>query len=60
MNRNGRERRIIALAKQIAALMREHKDRYEAIDAYDMARVLFRLGSDEEGFIGRPSGLSLP
>lgn len=57
---SARERRIIALASSINKLMREHTDRYEAIDAYDMARVMFRLAGGEEGFIGRPSALALP
>jgi hypothetical protein len=39
-----REKSIIKLASRISNLMREHKDRCEAIDAYDMARVLFRKG----------------
>ena len=39
-----REQSIIKLATRINNLMREHKDRCEAIDAYDMARVLFRKG----------------
>jgi hypothetical protein len=53
-----RERRIVRLASGINNLMRKHPDRYEAIDAYDVARVMFRLGSDEEEFSGR-SSLSL-
>lgn len=37
-----REQRIFALALSLASAMRAHPDRDEAIDAYDMARVLFR------------------
>ncbi len=37
-----RQKSIIKLASQINDLMRSHPDRAEAIDAYDMARVLFR------------------
>ena len=44
---SGRERRIIALAQKINKLMRGHGDRLEAIDAYDAARILFRLPVNE-------------
>lgn len=44
ISQSQRERSIIKLATRINDLMREHKDRCEAIDAYDMARVLFRKG----------------
>lgn len=44
---SARERRIIALAQKINQLMRSHKDRLEAIDAYDAARILFRLPVNE-------------
>jgi len=54
-----REKAIIKLASRINNLMRQHKDRNEAIDAYDMARVLFRKGSGEDGIIRR-SSLSRP
>lgn len=37
-----REQRIIDLASAINDVMRTHADRDEAIDAYDIARVLFR------------------
>ena len=37
-----RECRVLNLASSINGLMREHTDRNEAIDAYDMARILFR------------------
>ena len=37
-----RDKRIHDLALSIASLLREHPDRAEAIDAYDMARVFFR------------------
>jgi hypothetical protein len=50
-----RECNIIALATCICNLMQKHKDRAEAIDAYDIARVLFRKGTKEEGFKGRLS-----
>ncbi len=43
-SKSQRERSIIKLATRISDLMRQHKDRCEAIDAYDMARVLFRKG----------------
>lgn len=54
-----RERKIVILAVNIANLMRQHPDRNEAIDAYDMARVLFRKGTGEKG-LNRRSSLSLP
>jgi hypothetical protein len=54
-----REKRIIRLASSINELMRKHKDRNEAIDAYDMARVLFRRGTGEKAIIRR-SSLALP
>jgi hypothetical protein len=50
---SGRQKRVISLARKIDGVMRAHPDRYEAIDAHDMARVLFRLASDEEDFSGR-------
>jgi hypothetical protein len=37
-----RDKRIKKLAQEICQLMRNHSDRVEAIDAYDMARILFR------------------
>lgn len=40
-----RERRIVALAQRIVAQMKEHPDRLEAIDAVEVARVLFRKPS---------------
>lgn len=58
-NASGREKRIISLAKKIDVIMREHEDRLEAIDAYDMARILFRKGTEDGGITRRPS-LSLP
>jgi hypothetical protein len=39
--------RVIALAERICNLMLKHADRNEAIDAYDIARVLFRKGTGE-------------
>jgi len=39
--------------------MRQHSNRLEAIDAYDVARVLFRKGEGEKGIIQR-SSLALP
>lgn len=54
-----RQEAIFKLASQINELMRKHPNRAEAIDAYDMARVLFRKGSDEKGATRR-SSLSLP
>lgn len=56
---SAREKRIVSVAASINNVMREHPDRNEAIDAYDMARVLFRKGTDEKGF-SRRSSLSLP
>ena len=56
---SAREKRIVSLAASINNAMREHADRNEAIDAYDMARVLFRKGISEKGFTAR-SSLSLP
>jgi cytochrome c len=44
---SARERRIITLAQKINGLMRRHADRLEAIDAYDVARILFRLPVNE-------------
>lgn len=37
-----RDKRVSELALAIVSLMREHKDRAEAIDAYDIARIAFR------------------
>jgi hypothetical protein len=37
-----RDKRVSELATAIVGLMREHTDRAEAIDAYDMARIAFR------------------
>ena len=54
-----REKRIFKLAQSISNQMRQHPDRNEAIDAYDMARVLFRFETKDEGFNGR-SSLALP
>jgi hypothetical protein len=54
-----REKRVVKLAQAINVLMRKHPDRNEAIDAYDVARVLFRKGTGEKGIIQR-SSLSLP
>jgi len=42
---SSRDARIKRLAKKFAVLMRQHSDRVEAIDAYDMARILFRRPS---------------
>jgi hypothetical protein len=56
---SAREQRIVKLAVAINALMRSHKDRNEAIDAYDMARVFFRKGTGDKGIIQR-SSLALP
>jgi hypothetical protein len=44
---SGREKRIIVLAHKINYLMRLSPDRNEAIDAHEMARILFRLPQDE-------------
>jgi hypothetical protein len=37
-----RDENVRNLAVKIALLMREHGNRAEAIDAYDMAKILFR------------------
>jgi hypothetical protein len=50
-----REERIFSLAVSISDLMRSHTDRNEAIDAYDVARVLFRKQTREGGIIRRSS-----
>jgi hypothetical protein len=42
---SSRDARIKRLAQEICRLMRQHSDRVEAIDAYDMARILFRRPS---------------
>jgi hypothetical protein len=42
-----REKAIIKLAMGINKLMRQHKDRDEALDAYEIARTLFRRGREE-------------
>jgi hypothetical protein len=39
---DSRDLRINELAQEICQLMRNHPDRAEAIDAYDIARVFFR------------------
>jgi DNA-binding SARP family transcriptional activator len=39
---DARDTRVRELADAIVGLMREHEDRAEAIDAYDMARIAFR------------------
>ena len=59
MKMSAREKRIVVLASAINELMRSHKDRNEAIDAYDMARVFFRKGTGDKGIIQR-SSLALP
>jgi hypothetical protein len=37
-----KDEQVLALASEIVALMRKHPLRHEAIDALDVARVLFR------------------
>lgn len=39
----GRDKRVIDLASAINAIMRKHKNRNEALDAIEAARILFRL-----------------
>jgi hypothetical protein len=51
---NKKEKRIYSLALSITALMRNHPDRLEAIDAYDMARILFRKESSSHLVPRRP------
>lgn len=41
-NIKGREKRVISLAQKILAVMRQSQSRTVAIDAHDVARVLFR------------------
>ena len=41
-----REGRIYAEALRILEIMRSNPNRLEAIDAYDMARILFRKTAD--------------
>jgi hypothetical protein len=50
-----RDKRVYDLAVNIASLLREHSDRAEAIDAYDMARVLFRKAASLRPFPQVPS-----
>jgi len=40
-----RDRRVTSVATRIVTVMREHSSRSEAIDAHDMARILFRKES---------------
>jgi hypothetical protein len=40
-----RDRRVTSVANRILKVMREHSSRAEAIDAHDMARILFRKES---------------
>ncbi len=49
MKLSAREKRIVVLASAINELMRKHKDRNEAIDAYDAARILFRSPENYDG-----------
>lgn len=50
---SARERRIVVLASAINELMRKHKDRNEAIDAYDAARIMFRNPTNNDENEGR-------
>ena len=50
---SAREQRIVKLAAAINALMRGHKDRNEAIDAYDAARIMFRNPTTDDENEGR-------
>ncbi len=45
---SARERRIVVLALAINELMRKHKDRNEALDAIETARILFRLPGNND------------
>lgn len=38
----GKDERVIHLATEIVELMRKHTPRHEAVDAVDVAKVLFR------------------
>ena len=40
--KNNKEKAILSLAVKIVDLMRGHPDQWEAIDAHDVARILFR------------------
>lgn len=51
---SARERRIILLAQKINQLMRAHAVRNEAIDAYDIARVLFRKERERKELFSVP------
>ncbi len=48
MKLSAREKRIVKLAAAINALMRKHKDRNEALDAIETARILFRLPGNND------------
>jgi flagellar biosynthesis regulator FlaF len=54
---SARERQIMVLAQKINQLMRSHGEaqerRNEAIDAYDVARILFRSPENDDGSEGR-------
>jgi hypothetical protein len=39
---SSRDDRVHSLATKIATLMRDHENRAEAVDAHDMAKILFR------------------
>jgi hypothetical protein len=45
-----RDKRVYELAASIASLLREHPERGEAIDAHDMARVMFRSKTTSRPF----------
>lgn len=54
---SSREHRIVRLATEISKLMRLHGDgdkaRNEAIDAYDVARIMFRSPNNDDSSGGR-------
>ena len=37
-----KDQRVVNLASQICAILRDHPDRWEALEAMNVARVLFR------------------
>jgi hypothetical protein len=53
-SQSSRQESIVKLASQINELMLNHPDRTEAIDAYDMARVLFRKPNSRRPILAIP------
>jgi len=44
------DQRVLKLALEIVTLLREHPDRYEAVEAWKVSRALFR---QDFSFLGR-------